>query len=373
MYRRSLKSNWSLVILFLLAIVLFVVAQTSYKNVKADNHDLKVEAALLTQSYMDTLQAEITRRGITIDPIDDPFGTGLIGTRLSSITTDRGLLSDKQAALNPNIAAIFVDEFTKLKLEEGDYIAVGLTGSNPAVNLALYAAITAMKLNPRIIVSLSSASYGANREELTWLDMEAILKRSGLLSFGASYAGYGGKEDLGIGLTDNGIQSLTEAMRRTNTPQLIGSDLDDNVQLRYSAYHDMLPEGSRYRAFVNVGRGLVNVGSEPNANLIPEGINRKLAEKEFEKEGVMMLMAQKNVPILHFSRVIRWVKQNDLATNFEKLPVPGEGKIFGSRIHNVLIASICLALLTLAVIIVIIYDRHDRRFMANIVDPDEEL
>lgn len=283
MYRPSLKSNWSLVILFLLAVVLFIVAQTSYQNVKAENHDLKVEASRLTQSYMDTLRAEILRRGITIDPIDDPYGSGLIGTRLSSITTDRGLLSDKQAALNPNIAAIFVDEFTSLKLQEGDYVAVGLTGSNPAVNLALYAAITTMKLNPRIIVSVSSASYGANREELTWLDMEAILKRSGLLSFGASYAGFGGKEDLGIGLTDNGIQSLTDAMRRTNTPQLIGSDLDDNVQLRYAAYHDMLPEGNRYRAFVNVGQGLVNVGSEPNANLIPEGINANLPRRNLRK------------------------------------------------------------------------------------------
>lgn len=87
----------------------------------------------------------------------------------------------------------------------------------------------------------------------------------------------------------------------------------------------------------------------------------------------MMLMAKKNVPILNFSRVLRWVKKYDIQNNFEKPPVPGEGKIFGSRIHNVLIASICLVLLTLAVIIVIIYDRHDRRFMANIVDPDEEM
>jgi hypothetical protein len=42
-------------------------------------------------------------------------------------------------------------------------------------------------------------------------------------------------------------------------------------------------------------------------------------------------------------------------------------------VHNVLIAAICLALLAIAVIVVIVFDRHDRRFMANIVDPDEEL
>ncbi|PKN75329.1 MAG: hypothetical protein CVU49_03435 [Candidatus Cloacimonetes bacterium HGW-Cloacimonetes-2] len=373
MYRPSLKSNWSLIILFLLALGLFVVAQTSYVNVKTENHDLKVEAAKLSQAMMDTLKAEIVARGIQIDPIDDHFNTGLIGTRLSSITTDRGLLSDKTAALNPNIAAIFIEEFTKLRLNEGDYVAVGLTGSNPGVAISLYAAMKTMKLNPRIITAVSSASYGANREEITWLDMETILKSKGMIDFSTSYASFGGKDDLGIGLSDNGIQSLQEAIRRNNLPQLIGANLNDNVQLRYSAYHDLLPEGERYRAFINIGRGLANVGSEPNANLIPEGINRKLAEKEFEQEGVMMLMAKKNVPVFHFSRLLRWTRNYDIPFGFEQIPTAGEGKVFGSRVHNVLIAAICLTLLAIAVIVVIVFDRHDRRFMANIVDPDEEL
>jgi len=373
MYRPSLKSNRSLVILLLLAILLFYIAQTSYIKVRTDNYEAKLASAQLMKAAMDSLTAELHNRNLEIDPIDDPLQTGLIGIRLSSITTDRGLLSEKRAALNPNLAAIFVEELSKLKLMPGDYIAVGITGSNPAVNIALYSALQVMELNPKIIVALSSASYGANRPELTWLDIESILKEKGLFKFNSSYASLGGKEDLAIGLSDNGILALREAMSRNNVPLLIGSDLADNIDIRMAAYEELLPAGERYKAFVNIGTGIANVGSEPNANLIPEGINRSLAEHNYEKEGVMIKMAKNNVPVLHFRRILRWAKRYNLPTSFDTMPKVGEGKMFSSLIHNQTINIICLAILLIAIVVVIIFDRHDRRFMANIIDPDEEL
>lgn len=373
MYRPSLKSNRSLVILLLLAILLFYIAQTSYIKVRTDNYEAKLASAQLMKAAMDSLTAELHNRNLEIDPIDDPLQTGLIGIRLSSITTDRGLLSEKRAALNPNLAAIFVEELSKLKLMPGDYIAVGITGSNPAVNIALYSALQVMELNPKIIVALSSASYGANRPELTWLDIESILKEKGLFNFSSSYASLGGKEDLAIGLSDNGILALREAMSRNNVPLLIGSDLADNIDIRMAAYEELLPAGERYKAFVNIGTGIANVGSEPNANLIPEGINRSLAEHNYENEGVIIKMAKNNVPVLHFRRILRWAKRYNLPTSFDTMPKVGEGKMFSSLIHNQTINIICLAILLIAIVVVIIFDRHDRRFMANIVDPDEEL
>ncbi|MEN6445519.1 MAG: poly-gamma-glutamate system protein [Candidatus Cloacimonas sp.] len=373
MYRPSLKSNRSMIILLCLAIVLFYIAQTCYIQVKTDNYEVKIAAAQLMKTAIDTLSTELHKRNIEIDPIDDPLKTGLIGTRLSSITTDRGLLSEKRASINPNLAAVFVDELAKLKLVPGDYVAVGITGSNPSVNLALYSAIKVMGLNPKIIVALSSASYGANRPELTWLDIESILKSKGIFDFGSSYASFGGKEDLGIGLSDNGIKALREAMQRNNVPLLVGKDLEDNINIRMVAYEELIPEGERYKVFINIGTSIANVGSEPNANLIPEGINRNLAEHSYEKEGVIMKMAKNNIPILHFRRVLRWAKKYNLPTSFDTMPKVGEGKMYGLLIHNQTVNVICLAALIIAILVVIIFDRHDRRFMANIVDPDEEL
>ncbi len=371
MYRPSLKSGWSLILLFVLSIVLYLIAANSYVEIKTNHYEEKLEAVNLMQSYLDALSEEIDARGFDIDPINDPFHTGLIGSRLSSITTDRGLLSEKQAAINPNIAAIFVEELSRLK--PGDNVAIGITGSNPAVNLGLYAAVTVLDLNPSIIVSLSSASYGANRPELTWLDMEAILRQKGLLEFGADYASIGGSEDRGIGLTDNGMTALKNAMIRNGVPLILGSSLEENVDMRMEAYDRLINGDKRYRLFVNVGAGLANVGSEPNARLIPEGLNTKLAERNFDREGVMMKMAKRNVSVLNFRRILRWADRYELSLSLDEKPVPGEGTLFSSITHNVTVASICLVILLIAIIIVIVFDRHDRRFMANIVDTDDEL
>ena len=373
MFRPSLKSALSLFLLFLAGIVLFLIAQFSYVTIKADFYDQKMEAANLMTACIDTLRAEQERAGIPFDPINDPYRTGLIGAARSTITTDRGLLSEKQAAVNPNLAAVFVEEFSKAGLESGDHIAVGITGSNPSLNLALYSAIKVLKLKPAVIVSLSSAAYGANLEEYTWLDIEAVLKRNNMVDFGCSYASLGGKDDLGIGLPDDGVTALLASMQRNGVPLLAGSTLEENVKARDAAYSSLLPDGASYKLFVNIGSGLANLGSEPNANLVPEGLSHKIAEKEYYPEGVMMLMARKNVPVFSMQRGSRWIKKYQLETAAAQMPKPGVGPAFSVKRHNVLVARICLALLLAAIIAVIIYDRHDRHFMANIVDPDEEL
>ncbi|MBM4400263.1 MAG: poly-gamma-glutamate system protein [Candidatus Cloacimonetes bacterium] len=373
MYRPSLKSGRSLIALFALSIILFAIAHNSYKQIRADYYEAKVQASKLMEQYLSTVRNELKKKGFQFDPIDDPLNTGLIGTKLSSITTSRGVLSEKQTALNPNMAAAYIQKFKDAKVKAGDYVAVGITGSNPGANLALYAAMSVLEVKPVIITALSSSMYGANREELSWLDIETMLKDKGLLSFSSSYASLGGKEDLGIGLSDSGIEHLRNAMRRNKVPFLSGNSLADNIDLRFKAYQEMLPENTRYRLFINIGGGLANVGSNVNARLIPEGINRKLAEKEFEQNGIMMLFAKKNVPVLHILRILRLAKEFYLPITPDTMPLPGEGRIFSIRIHNVLVTSICLFILLAAIITVIIFDRYDRHFMANLVDPDDEL
>lgn len=373
MFRPSLKSDRSLMLLLILSIVLFAVAQSSYRHIKAGFYDEKVQASKLMNSYLEAIHSDQKLAGVEFDPIDDPFQTGLIGSKLSAITTSRGVLSEKQTALNPNLAAAYIQKLKDARVKAGDYVAVGVTGSNPGANLALYAAMSVLDVEPVIITAVSSAMYGANGDNFTWLDVETILKRANLLKFSSSYASFGGRDDLGIGLSDSGIQYLRDAMTRNNVPLLSGNGLDDNIDLRMKAYQEMLPEGKRYKLFVNIGGALANVGSNVNARLIPEGINRKLAEKDFEQQGTMMLFAKKNVPVLHTLRILRMAKEFDLPIAPDNMPKPGEGKIFSSRIHNIWVSSICLLLLLAAIIAVIIFDRHDRHFMANLVDPDEEL
>jgi len=373
MYRPSLKSGRSLILLFVLSVVLFVIADRSYKSIRADYYEEKLQSAQLMNKYLEAIQSDLKSSGFKFDPMDDPLLTGLIGIKLSPITTSKGILSEKQTTLNPNLAAAFVQDLKKAGLKAGDYVAVGITGSNPGANLALYAALSVLQLKPVIITALSSSTYGANRENLTWLDYESILKKHNLIDFSTSYTSFGGRDDLGIGLSDSGIQYLRDAMVRNKVPLLSGNSLQENIDLRMKAYQEMLPQDKRFRLFINLGGALANVGSNVNARLVSEGINRKLAEKDFDQPGVMMLFAKKNVPVLHVLRFLDFAKNFNLPVAPDYMPKAGEGKVFSSRIHNILIAYICLFLLLAAIVAVIILDRYDRHFMANLVDPDEEL
>jgi poly-gamma-glutamate system protein len=111
MYRPNLKSGRSLIALFVLSLILFAIAQSSYKVIRSDYYDEKVKAANLMEQYLQVIHDDLKAKGFEFDPIDDPFNTGLIGNRLSPITTSRGSLSEKQTALNPNLAAAFVQRF----------------------------------------------------------------------------------------------------------------------------------------------------------------------------------------------------------------------------------------------------------------------
>jgi len=373
MFKPSLRSNWSLVVLAILAVVLYYFAQTSYKEIKVKWYDEKLRAAQLMEESMQVLKDEIVARGLEIDITNDPNSTGLIGPSVTSITTSRGILSEKLTAVNPNFAAVFIDYFEKEKLKEGDYVAVGITGSNPAINLALFSAIEVMKLKPVVATALGSASFGANRPEFNWLDMENLLYDKKLISFRSEAVSLGGGKDLGRGLAKIGRDTLESSIRKYNLKFIHGSSLIDNINQRMTFYEESISEGEEYKLFINLGGALANVGDFINAKLIKNGLHKRLADKKFENEGVIMKFARKNVPVLHIYSVNPFAERFGLPVEPEMVPQAGTGKMFIYMVNNVTVAAICLGILLLAVAIVIIFDRKDRHFASNIVDPDQTI
>ena len=61
-------------------------------------------------------------------------------------------------------------------MKEGDPVAVSFSGSFPALNIAVYAAIRTLNLKPTIISSVSGSQWGANDPAFLWIDMEHFLK-----------------------------------------------------------------------------------------------------------------------------------------------------------------------------------------------------
>lgn len=373
MYRPSLKSIWSLAALAVLSVVLYYIAQNSYSEVRSEGYELKIEAARHMKTCMDVLREEFDARGYVLDETNDPNQTGLIGLSGSSITTSRGILSDKLTGLNPNFAAVFVDMFLSARVRPGDYIAVGQTAANPGLNLALYSAMHTMELNPVIITSVGSSMFGANREDFTWLDMENILKERGLINFASIAASIGGGMDIGRGLPIAGRDIIVDNINHYGLTYIHRSDLEGNINRRMDIYDEHIPERQRFRMFVNIGGGLANVGSSVNASLIRDGLNYRLADRTFAVEGAIILFAKRNIPVIHIFRPQIAAERYGLVVDPVPLPEVGTGKVFITEVNNVTVAAICLAILLIALIVVIIFDRYDRHFTTNIIDPDQEL
>src|SRR5262245_32588945 len=107
-----------------LAVLALILAERSVDPVQQNYYQQKLSAARVMLLSMNAIRAEETALGFTVDLVNDPNSTGMIGQEYTLITTDRGDLSVKLMTTNPNFAAVIVEMLGKAKLKKGDCVAV---------------------------------------------------------------------------------------------------------------------------------------------------------------------------------------------------------------------------------------------------------
>ena len=112
----------------------------------------------------------------------DPNRTGMIGPDWSETTTTIGEVQAKRTTTNPDLAAAIARVLIGLQPKPGAAVAIVASSSFPGANIAAIAAVETLGLKPVIISSLGSSMFGANDPEFGWLDMEAVIARSGTLA-----------------------------------------------------------------------------------------------------------------------------------------------------------------------------------------------
>lgn len=332
--RVTKPSYYLLAFLALLSLFLFYLAEKSQTPRKADYYEQKIEAAQLAKRAQEVIKQEVVNRGYVIDVQNDPNLTGLIGPQYSLITTDRGYIRDKLISTNPNCAAVMIDLFHRAGLRPDDLVAVTLTGSFPAMNIAVLSACKVMGLEPVIITSVGAATWGASWDEFTWLDMEDALIKSGIWSFKSAGASLGGGNDHGRGLSPKGRELLRQAIKR-NGVELISSIDEDapsgllqaNIEKRMEIF-DREKGKKEYNIVVNVGGGLAAVGSSQNGRLIPPGYNKSLYNREFPARGVINILAERRIPVIHLLQLSRFAEKYGLPVEVSAEPEVGEGTVF---------------------------------------------
>ena len=347
-YWRPSGVSRSMMLMMSALAIMGMIAVESFKTKNRQRmYDEKLKAAQLMSQSMSALAERRAEVAGHIDLEDDPTRSGMIGALMSDITSTSGHLQAKQTTVNPNWAAVMVDLYRRAKLKSGDTIAVGLSGSFPALNLATFAAAEAMGLKVVSITGVSSSMWGANLPEFTWLDMERHLSERKLLKTRSVAATLGGVGDNARGVSAKGRALLKEAIERNGLPLVSSKSEDEGLQERMDIYRRHA-NGAEIRAYVNVGGNTLSVGSLVGKRLYNEGLNLHPSAGALSVDCVMTRFAKENIPVIHMIRVENLAERYGLPLAPRVMPKAGEGKIFLKAEYNLaLVASVIVVLLGL--------------------------
>jgi poly-gamma-glutamate system protein len=366
MYNFRAKSNIVLGVLSFLSLMAFIAVENSKVDVQQDWYTEKLEAAERSQLAASTLKDYRLEKGIFTDDVNDPNQTALIGQEYTQITTDRGYIEAKLSSTNPNFAAVIVQLLKDAGVEKGDNVAVAMTGSFPALNISVLAALETLKLNPIVITSVGSSNWGANDPFFTWLDMESLFIQSGVFHTKSVAASMGGGSDVGRGLSPQGRKLIAKAIKRNDVEFINEKHLEESIARRMDIYKTN-SNGKPIQAFINVGGGIASLGNTINGKIIPPGLTRFLPEANFPVRGVMIQMGQNETPIIHLLNISQLIEKYGLPLSPVPLPEPGVGEIFVQKKYSLLVTGIATLILVIVVIVVYFGEKKHHLLGTDIV------
>jgi poly-gamma-glutamate system protein len=340
--RRQRKVNrWVLSLVALVSLVLFYVVNRSVRTVRSRSYELKLAAASLSEQALGLAGKYRQQKGVPVDSVNDPNGTGLIGVQYSLLTYGRSDLSDALTTTNPNFSAALVEMLQQAGVRPGDSIAISMDGTYPALNVQMLAVAKAMNLRPAMVTALSAGAWGANYPGLTWPELERMFVQAGLWRFRSRWADLGGEDGRGQGLSPEGRAVLTAAAESGGVAVQTG----DPVELRVKA-----ADGTR--AFVAIGRAVADIG-DPRARVasrVFRGRGRALAGAP---RGAIRALRAKAFPVVYVGNPSEVALDHHLPVAPVPIPEAGKGRQFFERRYSAalsgLFAAVLLALLVFAV------------------------
>lgn len=261
-WHRKFLSRYIIVFLSAFMIISLYIVEKNLV-VETKGYTQKLKAAELTNDAFAFTQRFFMSNGYLCKTMGDVSCTGLIGLSMTEITTDSGDLYAKRSSVNPNMAAIFVEWLSELNLKEGDTVAVQATGSYPALDIAMLAAIKTLKLKPLIIFSAGASQFGANRPGFTWPDIYHNLVEKGVFDYDILGITLGGSHDNGYGMTPGAILKLNDAIKRNgyNVINIPYTDATNtSIATRMKMYKEAAGDDNKIKAYINVGGNMASIG-----------------------------------------------------------------------------------------------------------------
>lgn len=341
---RSRRGLLSLFFLFDLCCCSLLLVLTTKTTEKTSFHDSQIKASTLMKECEDFLYTYIIDNNIGIEP-EDLNSTGLIGPAYTPLMTTMGDISAKRTSLNPNFAGVLVKYFNQAGLKQGDVVAIGSSGSFPALAIATICACNAMGLEARLIASIGASTYGATRVELSLPKMLSLLKDADLIDFNLLAVSPGSEGDHGVGtmeglLFDNTRETVMEIAYRSGVTVIDESSLSESIARRMELY------GEGVKLFVNVGGAGPNIGSSMEYLNVKPGLSTRLSSiPESPTRGVLYEFAAMGIPVVNMLNIKTIASDEGLAVDPIPLPLPGEGGAYQETVYNKVVIAVSLALI----------------------------
>ena len=249
------------------------------------------------------------------------------------MTSLPGHLDAKQTSVNPNFAAVAVQYLRAAGAQPGDEIAIGCTGSFPALNIAVLTAAETLELKPSLVSSVASSQFGANHPQLMWPDMERILLEEGIIQTRSLATSRGGFRDMAVGMTDDSRRLLDDAIERNGIPMLESDASEDFIDQRMQIYAGSAGDIKRFAAYVNIGGGMASIGGTKGNDQLGRGVIRP---SKFDRirnpiDSVASRFLADDVPVINMIDVVAMANEHGLPVTPTIRPAVGEGGVYLER------------------------------------------
>jgi poly-gamma-glutamate system protein len=333
-----------LVAAFLVAVAGLILSRTVWEErVERPGAEEMRQAASKAEEWFELVEREKEKRGITSDSGSNIRYNMLLGDEWSDITTTLGLLEAKEAAANPDFAALIVKWLLQAGIDSTSCVGITLSGSFPSLAISSLAALHALGAEAVVVSSLGSSTYGANQPEATWIDIESWLRRDDSFRFRSELVTRGAENDSGGGLSEAGIEAMERAAIRAGVELYIPDNLLESIRTKTELF---LERG--IDLLINVGGNQASLGGCPHSYAVPTGFNQSMNVCSHENKGVIARLSENGLPFAHLLNIREIASRNCVSS--------------GSCLYNHVIFNkigVYITLFLIVTILVICYNDND--------------
>ena len=338
------RLNLNIRLLIILGILLIgtVVSETFFRKSRPLDYAGEMKESVgLTKKWFSLIEQLKQERGVKSDVPSNVAYSYMLGDEWSEITTTLGSLEAKETSTNPDFSALAVRLLHEAKINKGDKVGVVLSGSFPSLSISVLAALQTMRVEAVVMSSAGASTYGANQPQVTWMDMESKLIKSGGMKYKSCLVSFGAGEDAGSGLSDEGLQSIRQAASRNDVQLFVPESLIQSIEKRAELF-----QSAKISLLINIGGSQTMLGDCPHSTSIPNGLHSKLATCKDELRGLIARMNEKGIPFIQLLDIKNLAGQYGIAVS-PGISYAGSTNLFNTtRSNKPVLAMILLICLT---------------------------